>query len=150
MQLSPSLVCMVQRGENAAASDEQCECINHVAGVGTVQMIELNGKMAAALRAQPGTPFALVANFAVQPTLRGRGIGRTLLRACEQTVRERFVPLPRSMLLLVYRDNPVAIQLYKSHGFVECSEWIDPAWLEDAEKGRLGNSKRLLFVKDLN
>ena len=48
----------------------------------------------------------------------------------------------------VYRSNSHAVSLYRSEGFEECAEWVDPSWLEDAEKGRLGEERRLLFYKE--
>jgi len=119
-----------------------------IAGMGTVHMVQLYGIMAEALKCNPGTPFALVANMAVQPDLQGRGIGRSLMSACEEVVRTTFKPKPPGMLLLVYKDNEAAISLYKSEGYRECASWVDPNWLEDAERGRIGRPRRLLFVKE--
>jgi len=47
----------------------------------------------------------------------------------------------------VHRSNNHAVSLYRSEGFEECVKWVDPAWLADAEKGRLGEERRLLFFK---
>ena len=120
-----------------------------LAGMGTVHMVQLTGMMAKAMQATPASCFALIANMAVQPGLRGRGIGRRLLNSCEQRARECFRPRPRALLLLVYRSNSSAAELYRSEGFQECESWMDPAWLEDAEKGRIGDERRMLFYKEL-
>ena len=134
-----------QQGSNASPDWDG----DIIAGMGTVHMVQLSGKMAEAMEAAPNTAFALVANVAVQPGLRGRGVGRALLNSCEQRARETFRPTPRALLLVAYRSNTSAMALYESVGFKDCTRWVDPAWLEDAEKGRLGNERRRLLYKEI-
>lgn len=57
-----------------------------------------------------------IANVAVDPRFRGRGIGRQLTARALQHAREHN---GRSALLQVREDNPVAIHLYESLGFTE-------------------------------
>ena len=151
--------------------------------MGTIHMVMLSGQMAKAMQAPKNSCFALIANMAVHPKARGKGIGRALLRSCEQRA-ETFRPRPQALLMLVgsfyplanldshlpspflpagqledpftsprclpqvYRSNRHAVSLYRSEGFEECAEWVDPSWLEDAERGRLGEERRLLFYKE--
>lgn len=65
---------------------------------------------------QAGRRFFLIANVAVHPDFRRRGIARHLTKAALQHVRQRNVP---SVWLQVREDNPAAVQLYRSLSFVE-------------------------------
>jgi len=60
--------------------------------------------------------FILIANVAVQPEYRNRGIGRALTPAAMQHARQRRAD---ETWLHVREDNPTAIHLYRSMGFVE-------------------------------
>jgi GNAT superfamily N-acetyltransferase len=75
--------------------------VPEVAGMGTVHMVMLTGHMAEAMQADPNSCFALIANMAVHPSARGRGVGRALLRSCEQKATETFRPRPWALLMLV-------------------------------------------------
>jgi ribosomal protein S18 acetylase RimI-like enzyme len=57
-----------------------------------------------------------IANVAVDPQYRGRGIGRQLTARALQHAREQN---GRSVMLQVREDNPTAIHLYDSLGFYE-------------------------------
>jgi GNAT superfamily N-acetyltransferase len=63
--------------------------------------------MAAALGphgTRPGASFALIANMAVRPEFRRRGLATAMLVAAEAQARDRFRgPRPTTLLLLVYR-----------------------------------------------
>ena len=111
-------------------------------------MVSLSGKMAQAMGSPPGESFALIANMAVDRQWRGRGIGRTLLQRLVERARD-FRPRPVAVLLLAHKSNTAAIHLYQSEGFQECLEWVDPQWLAEAEKGQVGEERRLLFFKHL-
>lgn len=60
-------------------------------------------------------PIYLLANVAVHPDFRQRGIGRQLTLAALQAARQADA----SLWLHVRQDNPPAIHLYQSLGFVE-------------------------------
>lgn len=74
---------------------------SEVLGIGTVHMVTLNGEMAMAMQAIPRACYALIANMAVHPGARGKGIGRAILRSCEQKAVETFRPKPHALLMLV-------------------------------------------------
>jgi ribosomal protein S18 acetylase RimI-like enzyme len=63
-----------------------------------------------------GKPIYLIANVAVHPDYRRRGIGRLLTLQALQTTRERG---DAAAWLQVRDDNPIAYNLYRSLGFVE-------------------------------
>jgi len=62
-----------------------------------------------------GQPGYLIANVAVHPTARRRGIGRALTERALEYIHRRGA----NAWLQVRDDNPVAIHLYRSLGFVE-------------------------------
>lgn len=68
----------------------------------------------------------LIANVAVHPDFRQRGIGRLLTRQGMEHIRRLGCP---SAWLQVREDNPVAHQLYLSMGFVERAR--RDTWLHD-------------------
>jgi ribosomal protein S18 acetylase RimI-like enzyme len=66
----------------------------------------------------------LIANVAVHPTYRRRGIARAMTEAALQTARKRRA---QTVWLHVRTDNPPAIQLYQRMGFVERlrrTQWV--------------------------
>ncbi len=67
-------------------------------------------------RLQPGMDGWLIANVAVAPEFRGRGIGRALVSACLEYARAHGA---RWAALQVRADNVPALRLYRSLGFVE-------------------------------
>ena len=58
----------------------------------------------------------LIANVAVHPDFRGRGIGRALTRTALELARKRGAP---AAWLQVRDDNPAAIHIYETVGFKE-------------------------------
>ena len=40
-------------------------------------------------------------------------------------------------------------RLYEKCGFVRAVKWVDPVWLSCAEKGVIGPTRRVLYVKRL-
>ena len=56
-----------------------------------------------------------VANVAVHPDFRGRGVGDRLLRALEESAKERGGAF---LSLEVRESNLPALALYRGHGFV--------------------------------
>jgi ribosomal-protein-alanine N-acetyltransferase len=70
---------------------------------------------------------AWVATIGVDPGYQRRGIGRALLRACEERVN-----LPR-MKLTVRLSNRVAVSLYEKEGYRTVDVW--KAYYDDGEDG---------------
>jgi len=62
--------------------------------------------------------FGHLARIIISPTHRGRGLGRSL---CLALMREavRLHPAIKGFTLFVFTDNPTAIALYRSMGFVD-------------------------------
>ncbi|HJB64543.1 MAG TPA: ribosomal protein S18-alanine N-acetyltransferase [Candidatus Microbacterium pullistercoris] len=85
---------------------------------GRYVVLEEDGRVAgyAGLRHLAGGRDADVQTIAVAADARGSGHGRALLRSLIGTARERRA---REIFLDVRADNPVAIGLYESEGFVE-------------------------------
>lgn len=81
---------------------------------------EQDGKVVANLTLLPFLkelkPVYLIANVAVHPDYRQRGIGRELTRGAIEHVRSLGAT---AVWLHVRHDNPVALHLYQSLGFVE-------------------------------
>ncbi|MET3466549.1 ribosomal protein S18-alanine N-acetyltransferase [Microbacterium sp. NPDC006705] len=68
------------------------------------------------VRSVRGADDADIQTIALEPSRRGTGRGRTLLRALIAEARDRGA---RELFLEVRADNPVAQALYVSEGFVE-------------------------------
>lgn len=66
---------------------------------------------------RPSQSVAWISQIAVDPRYQGRGIGRMLLRACEEQVN-----LPR-MRLSVRTSNHNAISLYEKEGYTMVDVW---------------------------
>ena len=81
---------------------------------------EENGKIVGNISMIPfvkgGRPMYLIANVAVHPAYRRRGIARALTETALEQARKRYA---RSAWLQVRDDNPSAVELYASTGFVE-------------------------------
>jgi ribosomal protein S18 acetylase RimI-like enzyme len=86
------------------------------------------GNVNTALFRRRGKTIWVIANVAVHPGYRRRGIARTLVFQAMQHARERGAA---SIWLQVRDDNPGAIQLYAQLGFVTRSHrtiWmVEPA-----------------------
>jgi ribosomal protein S18 acetylase RimI-like enzyme len=93
---------------------------------------ELIGFVAGDPRSSEGATW--VATIGVHPRYQRRGIGRTLLRACEQKTK-----LPR-MRLTVRMSNQSAISLYEKEGYHSVDIW--KRYYNDGEDG-LVMEKRL-------
>ncbi|BAJ64928.1 GNAT family N-acetyltransferase [Anaerolinea thermophila] len=68
---------------------------------------------------RPQDNVGWVATLGVLPAYRGMGVGRALLRACEEKLRLR-TPVVR---LSVRRSNHIAIALYESAGYSIVDVW---------------------------
>jgi len=76
-------------------------------------------------RTTPGSTH--LGRIIVSPQERGRGMGRILMRAlCAEAVRHTDAV---QLTLKVYRDNPVAVALYRDLGFVASEEASTPELL---------------------
>lgn len=83
---------------------------------------EVDGKVVAAaiVLLHKGTPLARLYSFAVDPEVRGQGIGRALLREAER----RTLSSDRAFIRLEVRaDNRAAIDLYRSYGYRDIGRW---------------------------
>lgn len=84
---------------------------------------QMIGFIAADIRPREHT--AWIATIGVLPNQRGKGLGRTLLRTCE----ERLVDL--TIRLNVRTSNESAIQLYLTSGYQKVGVW--PGYYSDGE-----------------
>jgi GNAT superfamily N-acetyltransferase len=83
----------------------------------------------------------LIANVAVHPDFRGRGIGRSLTSAALELARKRGAP---AVWLQVRDDNPAAIHIYETAGFKERAR--RSAWVTTAEIPPVTPSHNLSIV----
>jgi predicted GNAT family acetyltransferase len=87
--------------------EEKCAETGGQRLVGNLSLIPINLQ---------GKRAYLIANVAVHPDYRGRGIGRALTLAGLEQARKRGAP---AVWLQVRHDNPSAIHIYESVGFTE-------------------------------
>ena len=71
----------------------------------------------------PGGSSWIIANVAVHPDYRGRGIARQLVQASLDTIRQRSRSRHVSAVLQVEADNAVAFHLYQRLGFMPERSW---------------------------
>ena len=76
---------------------------------------------------RPSKGVAWVATIGVDPRYQRRGVGRALLRACEEQVN-----LPR-IKLTVRLSNRIAVSLYEKEGYRTIDVW--KAYYDDGEDG---------------
>jgi ribosomal protein S18 acetylase RimI-like enzyme len=88
---------------------------NGVVRLKAVRDQQMVGFIAGDVRRMEGV--AWIATVAVLPEYRGRGIGASLLQACEAQI-----PVSR-IRLCVRPSNDVAIRLYEKFGYVKVGEW---------------------------
>ena len=91
-----------------------------------VWVAESGGRIVGGLVLVPNDGFMLLANVAVHPDLRGRGLGRRLLTLAETEARDRGYA---ELRLTTHADMPETLQLYARNG-----------WLQT---GREGNKVRM-------
>ncbi|KAF8056439.1 hypothetical protein HT031_006296 [Scenedesmus sp. PABB004] len=118
-------------------------------GVVNVTLMAASSTIAAAAGVARGTPFAMITNMAVAPPLRRRGVSHLLMRAAIRAALVELDASPQLALLLAYKYFEPAMRLYEAWGF-EQTEWEDPLWREDAEKGRTGRQRRVMLTKQLS
>lgn len=90
-----------------------------------------------------------ICNMAVGARYRRRGLGRALLCAAERATQD-WPQRPSLLLLAVERSNEAAVRLYCGAGYVRDEGWVDPQWLENAEKGRVACSRRDVYAKQMD
>jgi ribosomal-protein-alanine N-acetyltransferase len=78
---------------------------------------------------RPAQQIAWIATIGVMPEYRGRGIGKALLKACENRV-----DVPR-IRLCVRQTNQEAIQLYLNNGYQRAGIWSN--YYQDGEDALL-------------
>lgn len=93
-------------------------------------------------------PWCCISNMAVDVGYRRNGFGTALLKALEADVQQRH-PIQSICFMFAYKDNEAAKTMYLLAGYEIEERWIDPRWLESAEKGRIGWKRRELFVRHL-
>jgi ribosomal-protein-alanine acetyltransferase len=93
---------------------------------------EMVGFIASDIR--PGQGVAWIATLAVLPNFRGRGIGKALLRACEDLLKVSQIRLN------VRASNRVAIRLYEETGYQKAGLWKD--YYEDGEDALVMQKER--------
>jgi GNAT superfamily N-acetyltransferase len=71
----------------------------------------------------PGGSSWIIANVAVHPDYRGRGIARQLVQTSLETIRRRSRSPKVTAVLQVEADNEVAFHLYERLGFVPERSW---------------------------
>jgi ribosomal protein S18 acetylase RimI-like enzyme len=99
--------------------------------IGNVSLVPFNSQ---------GKRFFLIANVAVHPNFRGRGIGQALTAAALRYCRDRRVT---AAWLQVREDNPVAMHIYKALGFSERIRRT--TWLTSAEPREMPNGNDLVL-----
>ncbi|KAI8477269.1 MAG: hypothetical protein J3K34DRAFT_490482 [Monoraphidium minutum] len=123
---------------------DECDAV----GVCNVTLRHAGDVVSAAAGCRVGTPFAMVTNMTVAPGWRRRGVARRLMSDAVDAAGGRLAGGPHFMALLCYKGYSPAYSLYASFGFAPTA-WMDPEWVEDAERGRVGKPRRLLMIKPL-
>lgn len=83
--------------------------------LGLWQGKDLDGMAGLRLRRARGTPLGLVFSMYIAPELRGRQLGRALLRAAEERIQRLWNPPKLRMNVEIH--NLPALKLYQSEGF---------------------------------
>lgn len=119
---SPHYLCLVAGAFRAAsepllsAKPEAYPPVTNPSSVGLTRPEELVGTIELTLRSSSlfGSQYPYIANLAVSPTYRRRGIARQLLGRCEPTVKQWGY---REIYLHVLENNDRAIALYRACGY---------------------------------
>jgi ribosomal protein S18 acetylase RimI-like enzyme len=153
MQGSNHITVMASRpgqatGSSSSSSTSDVLLQQQCVGTANVSLRLADTGFCEAIDCKPGTPFIIVTNMAVSEPYRGKGIGRQLMTAAIDQALAQFKPSAELLVLMVYLDNKTALGLYRSFGFID-TRWVDPRWLSDAERSRVGQPRRLLLVKKL-
>ena len=94
-----------------------------------------------------------LSNLAVDPESRKRGVGRMLVRACEEEVRGwgalEAEPEPMRVWLEVSEDNEAAVSFYERLGYTREGESLGREVRQRAFHFDVGNVRRLVLAKSL-
>ena len=94
-----------------------------------------------------------LSNLAVDPESRKRGVGRMLVRACEEEVRGWGAldaePEPTRVWLEVSEDNEAAVSFYERLGYTREGESLGREVRQRAFHFDVGNVRRLVLAKSL-
>ncbi|CEF99200.1 Acyl-CoA N-acyltransferase [Ostreococcus tauri] len=95
--------------------------------------------------------FAYLSGMAVEPERRGRGVGRALLRACDEYCG-KMRPKPAVIALHVDEDNVRALRLYERYGYVrvnarEVEDTVGKVGQMFARAFTAGTKKKILMYK---
>ena len=123
----------VRRLENACFGKDAWALFDLIAVLTWPELIHLkaveNGSLIGFVAGdpRPSQGYAWIATIGVDPSYQRRGIGRALLRACQEQIK-----LPR-VRLTVRISNHGAISLYEQEGYRTCDVWKE--YYSDGEDG---------------
>ncbi len=103
---------------------------------------EIIGNVSLIPHRRTGKKYYLIANVAVEPKFRNRGIGRALTLAAVQHAKKHH---SNETWLHVRDDNPVAIGLYRSMGFNELARRT--TWQAQPDQGGSTQDPTILVTK---
>lgn len=103
--------CDLTRPWNDPAADYQLALANETSAI---LLAHIEGQLVASVMTGFDGHRGWVYYLAVAPASRKRGLGRTMMEAAEQWLRERKAP---KIQLMVRNDNDAAIGFYKALGY---------------------------------
>jgi ribosomal-protein-alanine N-acetyltransferase len=101
------------------SAEEVAALISAASTVGAAALDPTSGRLRGFVMARVVADEAEILTIAVEPALRGKGVGRALLSA---SLRQAAHAGARAMFLEVDEDNAAALALYRRLGFVKVGE----------------------------
>ena len=98
-----------------------------------VWVAEAGGRIVGGLVLVPDESFMLLANVAVHPDLRGKGLGRRLLTLAETEAEDRGYA---ELRLTTHADMPETVQLYARNGWLQTGRQGNKIRMRKALAGR--------------